>query len=114
MAAAPTCALAQADASRVADRVAQRHVIVRRDDGGMSRGVDLAPERLIATGIPLSVSVMFPTPRHQETADSLRRHPDAAVGVHLTLPHTNRNRHGAPTALTSARFGDHLRAHDVK
>lgn len=61
---------------------------MRSDDGGMSHSVDMALERLIATGVPLSVSVMFPTPWHQETGDSLRRHPDVTVGVRLTRPDT--------------------------
>jgi chitin disaccharide deacetylase len=58
---------------------------VRSDDGGMSHSVNMALERLINTGMPVSVSVMFPTPWYQETVDILKRHPDVAVGVHLTL-----------------------------
>jgi predicted glycoside hydrolase/deacetylase ChbG (UPF0249 family) len=42
-------------------------------------------ERLIATGLPVSVSVMFPTPWYQETVAILKRNPEVSVGIHLTL-----------------------------
>jgi predicted glycoside hydrolase/deacetylase ChbG (UPF0249 family) len=61
------------------------YLIIRSDDGGMSHSVNMALERLISTGLPVSVSVMFATPWYQETVDILKRHPDVAVGVHLTL-----------------------------
>jgi len=51
----------------------------------MSHSVNMALERLIETGLPVSVSVMFPTPWYQETVEMLKRHPDVAVGIHLTL-----------------------------
>ena len=51
----------------------------------MSHSVNLALEKLIETGLPVSVSVMFPTPWYQETVDILKRHPNVAVGIHLTL-----------------------------
>ena len=51
----------------------------------MSHSVNMALEKLIATGFPVSVSVMFPTPWYQETVDILKRHPEVAVGIHLTL-----------------------------
>ena len=51
----------------------------------MTHSVNMALERLIRTGLPVSVSVMFPTPWYQETVEILKRYPDVAVGVHLTL-----------------------------
>lgn len=60
-------------------------LVIRTDDAGMSHSVNVALERLLATGLPLSVSVMFPTPWYQETVALLKRHPEVAVGVHLTL-----------------------------
>ena len=51
----------------------------------MSHSVNAGLERLIETGIPVSVSVMFPTPLYQETVELLKRHPDVSVGIHLTL-----------------------------
>ena len=63
----------------------QTYLIIRSDDAGMSHSVNVALERLIASGLPVSVSVMFPTPWYQETVEILKRHPGVAVGVHLTL-----------------------------
>jgi predicted glycoside hydrolase/deacetylase ChbG (UPF0249 family) len=51
----------------------------------MSHSVNMALERLIETGLPISVSVMFACPWYQETVEILRRHPAVAVGIHLTL-----------------------------
>jgi predicted glycoside hydrolase/deacetylase ChbG (UPF0249 family) len=51
----------------------------------MSHSVNMALERLIQTGLPVSVSVMFPTPWYQETVEILKRHPAVSVGIHLTL-----------------------------
>ncbi len=67
---------------RAADQVS---LVVRADDAGMSHSVNMALERLIATGLPLSVSVMFACPWYQEAVEILKRHPDVAVGIHLTL-----------------------------
>lgn len=61
------------------------YLIIRTDDAGMSHSVNLGLEKLIATGLPVSVSVMFPTPWYQETVALLKRHPDVSVGIHLTL-----------------------------
>lgn len=60
-------------------------LIIRTDDAGMSHSVNTAIERLIQTGLPVSVSVMFPTPWYQETVEILKRHPGVSVGIHLTL-----------------------------
>lgn len=51
----------------------------------MSHSVNMGLEKLIKSGLPVSVSVMFPTPWHQETVEILKRHPDVSVGIHLTL-----------------------------
>jgi predicted glycoside hydrolase/deacetylase ChbG (UPF0249 family) len=61
------------------------YLLIRSDDGGMSHSVNVALDRLMNAGLPLSVSVMFACPWYQETVDILKRHPEVAVGVHLTL-----------------------------
>jgi predicted glycoside hydrolase/deacetylase ChbG (UPF0249 family) len=61
------------------------YLIIRTDDVGMSHSVNMAVQRLIETGLPLSVSVMFACPWYQEAAEILKRHPEVAVGIHLTL-----------------------------
>ena len=51
----------------------------------MSHSVNMALEKLIDTGLPVSISVMFACPWYQETVEMLKRHPNVAVGIHLTL-----------------------------
>ena len=51
----------------------------------MSHSVNMGIERLIKSGLPVSVSVMFPTPWYQETVEILKRYPAVSVGIHLTL-----------------------------
>jgi predicted glycoside hydrolase/deacetylase ChbG (UPF0249 family) len=81
----PAHAAAQPDAASPARSPNQRYLVIRADDGGMSHSVNMALAKLISTGLPISVSVMFPTPWYQETVEMLKQHPNVAVGVHLTL-----------------------------
>jgi len=74
------------------------YLIIRSDDAGMSHSVNMAIERLIATGLPVSVSVMFPTPWYQESVDILKRHPEVSVGIHLTLNSEWKNYRWGPVA----------------
>ena len=60
-------------------------ILIRLDDAGMNRSVNDAIARIAATGIPVSVSVLFVAPRHHEAVELLKRHPHIAVGVHLAL-----------------------------
>ncbi len=61
------------------------YLIIRSDDAGMSHSVNMGLKRLIESGLPVSVSVMFPTPWYQETVEILKQHPAVSVGIHLTL-----------------------------
>ncbi len=85
LSASPTYAVGQAGTSSRPAAAEQVYLVIRSDDAGMSHSVNMALEKLIATGLPVSVSVMFPTPWYQETVDILKRHPEVAVGIHLTL-----------------------------
>jgi predicted glycoside hydrolase/deacetylase ChbG (UPF0249 family) len=80
-----THVVAQVDTSKYSGSPDQVYLIIRSDDAGMSHSVNMGLERLIRTGLPVSVSVMFPTPWYQETVEILKRHPAVAVGIHLTL-----------------------------
>lgn len=62
-----------------------RVLLIRTDDAGMSHSVNVALERLLATGMPVSVSVMPPTPWFTETVALLKRYPHVSTGIHLTL-----------------------------
>jgi len=61
------------------------YLLLRTDDIGMSHAVDMGLKRLLKTGIPISVSVMWPCPWYQEAVKILKKHPNVSVGVHLTL-----------------------------
>ena len=78
------------------------YLVIRADDGGMSHSVNMALERLMQTGMPLSVSVMFACPWYQETAEILKRHPEVAVGIHLTLNSEWKNYRWGPVSGRSA------------
>ena len=43
------------------------YLLIRSDDAGMTHAVNLANRRLFEAGLPVSVSIMFPTPWWQET-----------------------------------------------
>src|SRR5213083_340110 len=81
----PRSVLGQADVSGRVPAPEPVYLLIRSDDAGMSHSVNMALQRLIDTGLPLSVSVMFACPWYQETVEILKRHPAVAVGIHLTL-----------------------------
>ncbi len=60
-------------------------VLIRCDDIGMCHAVNMAFREVLERGIPVSASVMFACPWYQEGVEILRAHPEAAVGIHLTL-----------------------------
>jgi predicted glycoside hydrolase/deacetylase ChbG (UPF0249 family) len=78
------------------------YLVIRSDDGGMSHSVNMALEKIISTGLPVSESVMFATPWYQETVEILKRHPDVAVGIHLTLNSEWKNYRWGPVAGRTA------------
>ena len=83
-------------------RTAEKYLIVRSDDAGMSHSVNMALEKLMDSGLPVSVSVMFPTPWWQETVALLARHPGVSVGIHLTLNSEWKDYRWGPVAGRSA------------
>jgi chitin disaccharide deacetylase len=98
----PTHLVAEADAATRVPATEQIYLLIRSDDAGMSHSVNVALERLIQSGLPVSVSVMFPTPWHQETVEMLKRHSDVSVGIHLTLNSEWRNYRWGPVLGRSA------------
>jgi chitin disaccharide deacetylase len=86
----------QSEATKRTDFPNQVFLIIRTDDAGMSHSVNMALEKLINSGLPVSVSVMFPTPWYQETVEILKRHPQTSVGIHLTLNSEWRNYRWGP------------------
>jgi len=85
LASSPITVFGQAQVKGNARTPAPVYLIIRSDDAGFSHSVNVAPQRLIDSGLPLSVSVMFACPWYQETVEMLKRHPTVAIGIHLTL-----------------------------
>lgn len=98
----PAGLFGQTDTSRRAGTAAPVYLVIRTDDAGMSHSVNRGLERLIESGLPVSVSVMFSTPWWQETVELLKRYPDVAVGVHLTLNSEWKNYQWGPVLGRSA------------
>jgi chitin disaccharide deacetylase len=73
-------------------------LVIRADDAAMSHSVNVALEQLIASGLPVSVSVMPPCPWFQETVALLKRYPAVSVGIHLTLNSEWKNLRWGPVA----------------
>ena len=77
-------------------------LVIRTDDIGMSHSVNLAMERLVSTGMPISVSVMFACPWYQEAVEILKQHPTVSVGIHLVLNSEWKNYRWGPVAGSAA------------
>lgn len=63
----------------------ERFLIVHADDLGLARSVNSAFITGFATGLINSGSVMVPSPWFEEIAAFSRSHPEADIGLHLTL-----------------------------
>jgi predicted glycoside hydrolase/deacetylase ChbG (UPF0249 family) len=94
----PVSASGQADGTGRLGTPAPAYLIIRTDDVGMSHSVNMAMQRLVETGLPISVSVMFACPWYQEAVEILRRHPETSVGIHLTLNSEWKNYRWGPVA----------------
>jgi chitin disaccharide deacetylase len=93
----PACATAvRAPGAETPSPSEGRYLIIRADDFGMAHAANRALERLIETGFPLSASLMPPTPWVLDAVEVLKRHPEVAVGIHLTLNSEWRNYRWGP------------------
>ena len=77
-------------------------LIIRADDIGMSHSVNMAMQKLVSTGMPVSVSVLFACPWYQEAVEILKQHPNASVGIHLALNSEWKNYRWGPVAGAAA------------
>ena len=62
-----------------------RLLIVHADDLGMAHTVNSASFAAMKTGLVNSASIMIPCPWLPEVAVWARQHPEADLGIHLTL-----------------------------
>jgi predicted glycoside hydrolase/deacetylase ChbG (UPF0249 family) len=95
-----------------AQRADAPEVLLRLDDIGMNHSVNLAVEKVAATGMPFSVSLLFACPWYQEAVEILKKYPQVTVGVHLALNSEWRNyrwgpvlgKGGAPSLVDSVGY----------
>jgi predicted glycoside hydrolase/deacetylase ChbG (UPF0249 family) len=62
-----------------------RALMIHADDVGMCRSVNVASTKALTEGIAAAAAVMVPGPWFPEIAAWSREHPDADLGLHLTL-----------------------------
>jgi predicted glycoside hydrolase/deacetylase ChbG (UPF0249 family) len=77
-------------------------LLIRTDDIGMSHSVNMAMQKLVSTGMPVSVSVLFVCPWYQEAVEILKQHPNVSVGIHLALNSEWKNYRWGPVAGSTA------------
>src|SRR5207249_6536427 len=90
---------AQTDKPRSSSPVS---LIIRTDDIGMSHSVNMAMQKLVSTGMPVSVSVLFACPWYQEAVEILKQHPNVSVGIHLALNSEWKNYRWGPVSGSAA------------
>src|SRR5260221_6788726 len=77
-------------------------LLIGADDIGMSHSVNMAMQKLVWTGMPVSVSVLFVWPWYQEAVEILKQHPSVSVGIHLALNSEWKNYRWGPVAGSTA------------
>ncbi len=77
-------------------------ILLRLDDIGMCHSVNVAAERVLQTGMTVSMSVMVPCPWFTEAVEILKKYPNVSVGIHLTLNSEWKNFRWGPVAGISA------------
>ncbi len=76
-------------------------ILIRCDDWGMCHSVNMAAQRVLDQGFPVSASVMFACPWYQEAVSILKNYNNVSVGIHLTLNAEWKNYRWGPVAGVS-------------
>jgi predicted glycoside hydrolase/deacetylase ChbG (UPF0249 family) len=83
--ASTVCAQTKSIAERLGYPASSKLLILHADDLGAAHSVDVASFEALEKGAISSASVMMPTPWITEVAAYARAHPNADLGLHLTL-----------------------------
>jgi chitin disaccharide deacetylase len=93
-------ARAQTLAERLGYPAGSKLIIVHADDLGETHAVNAAAMKALEAGSVNSASLMVPCPWFPEMADYAKSHPDADLGLHLTLTSERVYYRWAPVAST--------------
>ena len=83
--ATPLHAQARSLAERLGHPAGTKLLILHADDLGVAHSVNVASFAALDSGAVTSASIMMPTPWVTEVAEYARKHPEADLGLHLTL-----------------------------
>ena len=84
------------------EKTASTQILIRCDDIGMSHSVNMAAEKVLQTGFPVSMSVMVPCSWFTEAAAMLKKYSNVSVGIHLTLNSEWKNYRWGPVSGANA------------
>jgi predicted glycoside hydrolase/deacetylase ChbG (UPF0249 family) len=80
-----TCFFLLISIASAQDRDEKIPILIRCDDWGMCHAVNMAAQKVLDAGFPVSASVMFACPWYQEAVSILKRYDNVSVGIHLML-----------------------------
>lgn len=84
------------------NKIVSTLILIRCDDIGMSHSVNMAAEKVLQAGFPVSMSVMVPCSWFTEAAAMLKKYFNVSIGIHLTLNSEWKNYRWGPVSGANA------------